>query len=234
MNCFEKLFGKKEEPAAGAAAPSSAPAPSKPSSKLVEGTVEWYRAAFSECQVDKGYEKAVEHDVALVLHGKDQYLVSQNDTGVLWWIIGGMHFKEASCDFAAILHNGQRGIIGADAMRHNRKSTIVPKGVGPFPSWRAATIDAVKGSRWEKIRKGSHDIGEVLYAAERFNGTGYLSGAGKDETSPYLWARSSINDDFGKYTHDHEFDPRAPTNKTTGFALIAKELLKMGEIQLAV
>ena len=201
--------------------------------KLAEGTVEWYRAAYAKCEVDKGYEKPVANDVALVLHGKEQYLISQNDTGILWWIIGGIHFKEASCDFHAILHNGQRGIIGPDAMRDNRKSTIVPKGVGPFPDWRSATVDAVKGPRWAKIRAGSGDIGEILYACERYNGTGYISGAGKAETSPYLWARSNINDDFGKYVSDGKFDPNATTQKTTGFALIVKELARMGEIQIA-
>lgn len=205
--------------------------PVQSSAKLTEGTVEWYRAAYAECKIDVGHERSVANDVALVLHGKQQYLVSQNDTGILWWILGCLHFKESSCDFQAILHNGQRGIIGPEAMRLNRKSTIVPKGVGPFPDWRTATKHAVEGPRWAKIRAGAHDIGEILYAAERYNGAGYLTGAGKAETSPYLWARSSINDDFGKYVSDGVFDPKATTQKTTGMAVIIKELERMGEIE---
>lgn len=198
-----------------------------------EGSVPWYREAFAECTIDSGYEKAVHKDVDLVLSGKEEYLLSQNATGIHWWIIGGIHFKEAGCDFKAILHNGQRGIIGPVAIAHNRKSTIVPKGVGPFATWQQATADAVKGPRWAKIKAGSSDIGEILYAVERYNGTGYLTGAGRAETSPYLWARSNINDDFGKYTSDGVFDSRASTQKTTGFALIIKELQKMGEVQLS-
>jgi lysozyme family protein len=202
-----------------------------------EGTEPWYRRMFAACEIDKGYEDAVAHDVRTVLRGESRYRVVEARTGVPWWIIGCLHFKEASCDFDGILHNGEHGIIGTDAMRRNRKSTIVPKGVGPFPTWEASAVDAIKeNSRWKKIAAGGRDIGEILYAAERFNGQGYLSQtseAGK-ENSPYLWARSNINDGFGKYVRDHVFDPNAPTNKTTGLAVILKELAKAGKIEISV
>lgn len=194
--------------------------------KFQEGTPEWYRAAYKEMEFDKGYENAIHGDTQTVLRGKARYLKIQDATKIPWWIIGGIHFKEASCDFKAVLHNGER-IIGT-----KRKTTLVPAGRGPFDTWEEAAIDAVIGKRWEKIRAGASDVGEILYAVERFNGTGYISGAGKAETSPYLWARTSINDDFGKYVRDGVYDPMATTQKTTGFAAIMKELERFGEIKI--
>lgn len=219
MNCFEVLFGKKKEKLADVI-------PIRPLLQLEEGTVEWYRAAYKEMRIDKGYENAVAGDTSTVLRGKSRYKKIEEFTKIPWWIIGGIHFKESSCDFKGCLHNGER-IIGT-----GRKTTIVPKGKGPFETWEEAAIDAVEGSRWDKIRAGTKDIGEILYAVERYNGTGYISGAGRAETSPYLWARTSINDDFGKYVRDGVFDPSATTNKTTGFAAIVRELERFGEIRL--
>lgn len=202
-----------------------------------EGTVPWYKRMFVACEIDKGYERAVADDVAIVERGEARYKAVEDRTGVPWWIIGAIHFKEASCRFDAILHNGQRGLIGPEAIAANRKSTIVPLGVGPFATWEDAAVDALKESgRWRKIAAGGRDIGEILYAAERYNGAAYLSKDPNykpgDENSPYLWARSNINDDFGKFPRDHVFDPKAPTNTTTGLAVILKELHKAGKIEI--
>lgn len=191
-----------------------------------EGTPEWYLAAYKEMEFDKGYENAIHGDTQTVLRGKARYMALEQSVGVPWWIIGGIHFKESSCDFKGCLHNGER-IIGT-----KRKTSLVPAGHGPFDTWEEAAIDAIQGKRWDKIRSGSRDIGEIFYAVERYNGTGYLTGAGREETSPYLWARTSINDDFGKYVKDGVFDKNAPTNKTTGFAAIVKELERFGEIKI--
>lgn len=203
------------------------PKPPADLSTYDEGTVEWYRAAFSQMTYDKGYENAIAGDAHTVLRGKARYMALEQSVEIPWWIIGGIHFKESSCDFKGVLHNGER-IIGT-----GKKTTIVPAGRGPFATWEEAAIDAVQGSRWDKIRAGVRDIGNILYAVERYNGTGYISGAGKLERSPYLWARTSINDDYGKYVRDGVFDKDAPTNKTTGFAAIVKELQRFGEIKVA-
>lgn len=195
-----------------------------------EGTVPWYRRMFELCKIDRGYEGAVAADVNTVLRGEARYRLVEEKTGVPWWVIGAIHFKEASCNFAGVLHNGEK-IIGT-----GRKTKLVPAGRGPFATWEEAAIDAItlNGARWAKLRAGSRDIGEILYAAERYNGSAYLSktsDAGK-ENSPYLWARSNINDGFGKYVRDHVFDPNATTQKTTGLAVILKELAKAGKIKL--
>lgn len=197
-----------------------------------EGTPPWYRRMFVACEIDKGYEKQVEKSVELVEQGFIRYLAVSLELGfkgaqaeVFAWILGALHFKEASCNFNGVLHNGER-IIGTGEL-----TTLVPKGRGPFETWEEAAIDAINlnGKRWSKLREGSSDIGDILYAMERFNGTGYISGAGKSETSPYLWARSNINDDFGKYVKDGVFSETQSTQSTTGAAVILKELYRQGK-----
>ncbi len=190
--------------------------------KFKKGTLEWYRFAFDICKIDEGYESAVRSTVDTVLRGRDRYEEVERATKVPWYVIGAIHFKEASCNWSAVLHNGER-IIGT-----GKKTTLVPKGRGPFDTWQEAAIDAMKGESLGKIK--DWEIGQLLMACEKYNGWGYQTGAGKAENSPYLWARSNINDDKGKYVRDGVFDPDATTQKTTGLAVIIKELDKRGMI----
>lgn len=211
-----------------------------------EGTPAWYRRMFDACEIDPGYENNVRGNLKLVEQGLPRYRVVVRRSGFLFekpdhaeafaWIIGFLHFKEATCDFSAILHNGQRGLIGPDAIKHNRKSTIVPKGVGPFLTWEDSAVDALKEARrWRQIKDAIKDVGELLGICERYNGAAYLSKTSPAgaENSPYLWARSNINDDFGKFPRDHYFDPKTPTNKTTGLAVLLKEAVRQGKIKFA-
>lgn len=196
---------------------------------LEEGTLPWYRKAYAVMTFDEGYSDEIARAAKRVQSGMEIYLRAERRTGVPWWVFGGLHWKECSCDFKGVLHNGER-IVGT-----GRKTTIVPKGRGPFATWDESAYDAImmNASRWAKIKAGAKDIGEILYAVERYNGAGYLNGAGRAETSPYLWAMTSINDDHGKYVADGKFDPSAPTNKTAGFAAIAKYLEQSGVIEIS-
>lgn len=200
-----------------------------------EGTEPWYRRMFNACQVDPGRESMLQDTLRRIENGMDQYLdvarrLKATNPQNFAYILGAIHWKEASCDFRGCLHNGEK-IIGT-----GRKTTIVPKGRGPFATWAEAAIDAIgiESKRWTKLLSGSQDIGDILYALERYNGTGYISGAGKAETSPYLWACSNINDDRGKYVADGKFDPNASTQSTCGAALILKEFYKQGSFDVTV
>lgn len=202
--------------------------------KLEEGTPEFYRAAYKALEFDPGYESKVEWNCRKVLEGKKRYeevtkrvgfktLTLDGITYEPWFIIGLIHMKEASCDFSKVLHNGE-SLTSVNA----NGTKLVPKGRGKGKNWtwEDAAVDAMtlNGSRWNKILNGALELGEILYAVERYNGTGYITGAGRAEYSPYLWAMSNINDDFGKYVSDGKFDPNAPTNKACGFATMLKWL----------
>lgn len=196
-----------------------------------EGTPPWYRRMFAACELDDGKDWQLKSAVNLVDRGLARYLDVSKRLGfsgeyqmLFAYILGALHFKEATCSFAGVLHNGEK-IIGTGA-----KTRLVPKGRGPFSSWEDAAVDAINlnGSRWAKLRAGSTDIGDILYAMERFNGPGYITGAGKAETSPYLWACTNINDGRGKYVRDGVFDSSAGTDEAMGAAMILKEFYKQG------
>ena len=200
-----------------------------------EGTEPWYRRMFNACLIDPGKESMVANAMAKIEAGIPRYFevakrLSAKDPDNFCFILGVVHWKEASCDFRGVLHNGEK-IIGT-----GKKTSIVPKGRGPFNSWEDAAVDAISGesSRWKTLLYGSTDIGDILYALERYNGTGYIKGAGKSENSPYLWACSNINDDKGKYVSDGKFDPNASTQETPGAALLLKEFFKAGKFKVTV
>lgn len=200
-----------------------------------EGTQPWYRRMWAAIAFDPGFEDRVANSARVVLKGKERYAaVAQkvfkdcfmtDANGVkhavlgsdLWWVIGLIHMKEASCNFAGVLHNGER-IIGT-----GKKTSIVPIGRGPFSTWEEAAVDALNGESLGKLK--DFEIGELFRAIERYNGTGYITGAGKTENSPYLWALSNINDDKGKYVSDGKWDANASTQSAAGFATMLKWLV---------
>lgn len=203
-----------------------------------EGTEPWYRRMFDACEISPGKEAQVAKSLKLVESGMDRYrtvakaiLHPNMKTNVVEnfsRILGCIHFKEASCDFRGVLHNGEK-IVGTHS-----KTSIVPKGRGPFATWEESAIDAINmsPSRWSALLSGSIEIGKILFALERYNGTGYITGAGRAETSPYLWACSNINDGRGKYVADGKFDPNASTGSTAGAALLLKEMARKGSFNI--
>ncbi len=99
-----------------------------------EGTEPWYKRMFNLCEIDPGKETQVANTLKLIEKGMVQYLeVAQRLQAVnpvnFAYILGSIHFKEASCNFKGVLHNGEK-IVGtnkqlvgqfASAMRAHRK-----------------------------------------------------------------------------------------------------------------
>lgn len=140
----------------------------------------------SQAQWDADFAKAA----ARIVQNKGRYQGVERSTGVPWYIVAAMHDRESSGDFAGVLHNGQK-IIGT-----GQRTTIEPKGRGPFSSWEEAAHDALINvkqlnliSDWSPERSA--------YELERYNGFGYN---GKIN-SPYLWAGTSHYQQ-GKYVAD--------------------------------
>lgn len=129
--------------------------------------------------------------------------------GLKWWLIAVIHSMECELDFTKYLGNGQS---------LNRVTTIVPKGRGPFESFNAGAIDALKLQGADKITDWS--LGNVLYFLEGYNGYGYEKY--HNMNSPYLWAGSN-HYTKGKYTSDGKFDPNAVSTQI-GIALLLNKL----------
>ncbi len=128
--------------------------------------------------------------------GKPEYMAVEMAIGVPWFFVGALHMRESSNDFKGVLHNGQK-IIGT-----NKKTTLVPKGRGPFATWHEAAIDALTLKGFDKIKDWSP--ARMGFESERFNGLGYV---GKAVNSAYLWAGSN-HEQLGKYVADHVWDKK--------------------------
>lgn len=133
-------------------------------------------------------------------------------TGLPWYLIGALHFRECSGAFDRCFHNGDK--LPGPTRR-------VPSGRGPFSSWEESAIDAIKLMGFHHLEIKTPV--QALVIAEKFNGLGYRR---KGIYSPYLWAGTNWSEEKGKYIADGKWDPKAP-EKQIGVAAIMKEIFLM-------
>lgn len=195
----------------------------------VEGTPEFARTAWDSLRFDDGTASIVEGAAKLVLKGKARYesVVAKLATGMPWYVLGAIHYKEGSCDFKRILHNGEK------LTDVNERGTIlVPKGRGKGKNWTwedaaldALTIESLgKNKNWE--------LGQMFVVVEKYNGTGYINGKGKNQVTPYLYSCTNVALDKGIYVSDGSYDENANANGSAGFAAILKWLEINGHIKV--
>jgi len=127
-----------------------------------------------------------------------------NSLGIPWWFIAALHMRESGMNFAGVLHNGDE-ILGTGRLTYR-----VPKGRGPFDTWEASAIDALKMKGFHM--KKAWSLGDACAYSERFNGLGYRN---KGEYSPYVCAGTSFHDETGKYVSDGRYS-RSAVEKQPG------------------
>lgn len=115
-------------------------------------------------------------------------------TGVPWFATAVIHERESSQNFARSLAQGDPW---------NAVSTHVPRGRGPFKSFKEAAADALADCPPRAARWTDWSAGGALTILEEYNGLGY---AGKGVPSPYVWAGTNQYV-RGKYTSDGHYDP---------------------------
>ena len=166
----------------------------------------WARAKFTR-------STEINAQAAKIAAKRHRYEPVSKATGVPWDVIGVIHYREASGSFEGVLHNGQK-IIGKGT-----KTTIVPKGRGPFSTWEEAAIDALVTAPPYAAKNTDWSIGGTLDLLEKYNGLGYRK---KGLPSPYLWAGT---DQYvkGKYVADGKYDP-THVDKQLGVAPILMKL----------
>ncbi len=156
----------------------------------------WDRMAI---KASRAYEFACEAQFA-VAH-KAIYLQAAAATvngraGVTWAHIAVLHRRESNADFSTYLGNGQP---------LNRRTTIVPRGRGPFYGPNAfvnGCVDALQVDGLTSVIDWR--LEKILYYCETFNGWGY---AAHGLPSPYIWGGTNIQRP-GKYVSDGKFNPR--------------------------
>lgn len=140
-----------------------------------------------------------------IVKDKEHYLDIERDSSVPYPLIGVLHERESSRRWDTYLGNGQKFTM---------RTTIEPKGRGPFRNFKEGALDALEydgltkvhqpDDRWELGKFwGSWPIEKMIFKGEAYNGLGYWY---KGVPSPYVWGGSNIQV-RGKYVSDGNYDP---------------------------
>lgn len=174
-----------------------------------------YESRWAAMTIPDGRMDEIAAAARRVLTGKQRYQAVEAATGVPWAFIGVLHYRESSCDFRGLLHNGEK-ILGT-----GRKTRLVPKGRGPFSTWEEAARDAlgIKG-----FRRGMPEwsLTRCLFEGERFNGFGYRM---RGVPSAYLWSGSNQYHN-GKYVADGKWSASA-IDRQIGLAPLMRHLMTL-------
>lgn len=170
-----------------------------------------YSKLWSTMSADPARAAAVTQIAIRLLAHKSQYQAVASKTGVPWFVIAALHNRESGADFKTYLGNGEP---------LNRVTRLVPKGRGPFPSWDAGAIDALKIDGLNKVTDWSPE--RICYECEKFNGFGYRN---HGINSPYLWSFSN-HYTRGKYIADGEFSTVA-VDQQCGTMPVVKRLMEL-------
>jgi lysozyme family protein len=124
----------------------------------------------------------------------------------LWPVVATIAERESGADFSKSLAQGDPW---------DERSTHVPVGIGPFASWEAAAVWAIKHD--DAIDKFSDmAIADVLTQIQQYNGLGH-----DDQPSPYIW---SMSDQYvkGGYSSDGHWDPNYVSEQVGVAAMLAR------------
>lgn len=163
-------------------------------------------------------EPSREHELARVAIRlrKDQAVYAQVEakTGVPVAVLMALSEREMSGNLRCYLGNGQR---------LSMRTTIVPRGRGPFPDFVAGALDALHLDGLDKIadEPGGWSMERFCYESELWNGFGYRS---HGIPSPYVYGATTVQRP-GKFPRDHFFDP-ALMDPQLGTLAIVEELIR--------
>ena len=117
----------------------------------------------------------------------DQYKSVSAVTGIPWYVIGALHYRETNFNFLSHLHNGDplmSKTFHVPAGRPNGRWPAVNKDgseiVDPLTIWRLSAGDALHA--YGNVNKWT--VERMCYFFEAYNGFGYRN---HNTSSPYLW-----------------------------------------------
>lgn len=150
-----------------------------------------------------------------------EYKEIQDKIGVPNFVVGIIHFREASGNFHCHLHNGDP-LTGRTV---HVPAGRPPTGSPPF-TWVESAIDALAA---DQHLDSWHDwsIGGICFVLERYNGFGYRN---HGVNSPYLWGYTTAYVS-GMYVSDGIWDPNA-VNRNPGGIAILKRLVDKGFVKI--
>lgn len=159
--------------------------------------------------------------IAGIVRDRDRYtaIEQMRPGGMPWHVVGGIHERESSRNFARHLHEGSPLI---------HRTFYIPKNRLPHPeppyTFEQSAEDALYVLKSEQ-RVNWNDVDAALDAIEKYNGTGYRR-FHPDVPSPYLWS-GTLAYERGKYVADGRFSGTA-IDKQPGVAALWLRMKQRG------
>ena len=165
-----------------------------------------YKVQWDHMRINDSRQHEFEAIAKRLIAAKDRYKFVEAKTGVPWYMIAVIHERESSQNWYDSLAQGDPW---------DRVSVHVPRGRGPFSSWEAAAIDALRLQGFENVIDWR--LEKILYHLEAYNGWGYSTHA---TPSAYLWAGTNQYHS-GKYIADGVWDESAVDTQAGTAALLS-------------
>ena len=149
-----------------------------------------YADLFDKMEITNSKRAAAKSQALKIIANKDRYKTVETLTGIPWFVVGCIHFRECNIDkitgapsFNEYLGNGES---------LHRITKLVPKGRGPWSSFDEGAVDALVTV--ENLNDIPYDGSEgCAYAFEKINGFGYRNPS-RNIPSPYLWGGTNIQE----------------------------------------
>ncbi len=150
-------------------------------------------------------------------------------TGVPWYVIGALHYREANLNFMGHLHNGDPLLMQTVDVPANRppRPWLPPGVTDPVELWKRSAIDALgelvaKMAKYPSSLPTKWTLQGMCFAFESFNGFGCRD---HGINSPYLWNYTNQYTSGG-FPRDHVFSP-SYRSKQAGLVAIMVRLQQL-------
>jgi len=182
-------------------------------STLADSYIQLFRSA----KINPGAESELSRVAAFINSpsARERYKEVEAATTVPWYIVGALHYREASLNFMGHLHNGDPLLMQTVHVPARRPpQPWLPDAVRePKELWRRSAVDALQPL---KLKVPNWTIAGMCYGFELYNGFGC-----RDHriNSPYLWNYTN-HYTSGGFPRDHVFDPRYRSRQAGLVAII--------------
>ncbi len=169
----------------------------RPTGRSKAAQADYYQRVWNTMAIDPKREAGVKEAGNGALKNRTRYEGIAKSTGVPWYVIAAIHYREATYDFTKHLACGDplsRRTVREPAGR-------IPNKNPPYTFEEAAVDALTTDRRYKGINWGS--IPDLCWFLEQYNGLGYLY---MGKPSPYLLSGSQ-HYQGGKYTRDRYYDP---------------------------
>ncbi len=189
-----------------------------------ENLQEKYLHQWEEAEINPSRARAVEVAANTIIKNKNKYKEIQSVTGVPWFVVGMIHYRESSFNFKTHLHNG-------DPL--SRRTTHVPRGrpqgEPPF-TFEESAADALKMPPHSLHRVKEWNVERICFEVEKYNGWGYHN---KGRVSPYLWSGTTLYES-GKYVRDGVYDETVRDPQLGTMAILKRLCVVDADIKAAI